>query len=87
MELNDFLTNSPVAKKVKLAGKIVVHRAAYSPAEIAVMKNSGDYDPIPREETVCELEINGKVIARGKIVKKAGNFYFKVKELNKEVTV
>lgn len=87
MELTDFLTNSLIAKKVKLPGKIVIHRAAYSPVEIAAMKSKGSYGPIPREEAVCELEVNGEVIARGKIVKKAGEFYFKVLELHKEATV
>ncbi|MBN2441434.1 MAG: hypothetical protein JXJ04_08805 [Spirochaetales bacterium] len=87
MELTNFLTSSSVAKKVKLPGRIVIHRGAYSLSEIASMKQAGEYRPISREEEVCELEVNGVVIARGKIVKKAGDYFFKVMELNKEVTL
>lgn len=86
MDLTDFFTHSLIAKKVKLPGKIVIHRTSYNPAEIAVMNKTARYGPISPEEEVCELEVNGEVIATGKIIKKAGEFYFKVKELNKEVT-
>lgn len=87
MELNEFLTNSPIAKMVKLPTTIVVHRTAYSPAEIAGMKSTGSYGPIPREEEICELEVNTEVIARGRIVKKKGEYFFKITEVSKEGTV
>ena len=61
-----------------------VQRTALSPAEIAGMKNSGEYGPIPREEEVCELEVKGEVIARGRIVKKRGEYYFKVTDVHEE---
>jgi hypothetical protein len=87
MEPDNFLTGSPVARKVKLTGKVIIHRAAYSPSEIAAMKATGSYGPVSRDETVCELEVNGIILAKGKIVKKAGEYYFKVLELNKEETI
>lgn len=84
MELIDFLTLSVMAKKVKLPGKIVLHRTSSSPADIASIRASGVYGPIPLGEEVCELEVNGIVLASGKIVQKGKNFYFKVTKLTKE---
>jgi hypothetical protein len=84
MELNEFLTGSPIAKRVKLPAHIVIHRALYSPGEIIELKKKGRYDPIPGEEEICELEVNQEVIARGKIVKKKGKYFFKVTDIVKE---
>jgi hypothetical protein len=84
MELVDFLTQSIIAQKVKLPGNIVIHRASYSPGDIAGILAAGRYGPIPAGEEVCELEVNGIVIARGKIVQKRGEFFFKVSERHKE---
>jgi flagellar motor switch/type III secretory pathway protein FliN len=85
MELNDFLTDSPIAKRIKLPVNIVIHRTRFSPVEIVELKKKGKYDPIPGEEEICELEVNREVIARGNIVKKKGKYFFKVTDIEKEV--
>ena len=79
--ISDFFTNACMAKKINLPGEIIIHRAAYSPVEIAALKKKGVYGPIPAGELVCDLAVNGEVIGRGKIVKKAGDYYFKVIEI------
>ncbi|MBA7682456.1 hypothetical protein ES703_90806 [subsurface metagenome] len=73
-------SNSPVAEKVKLDTRIVLHRTRLSPEDMAVIRQSKEYGPIPREQEVCELEVGGQVIARGRIIRKKGAWYFKVRE-------
>jgi hypothetical protein len=86
MDLNDFLARAPEAEKIRLPGRIIIHRNRYSPREIVAMRNSGTYGPVSPDEEVCELEVNGELLARGKFVRKAGEYYFKVTETNKEAT-
>ena len=67
-------------EKVKLDTRIVLHRTGLSPEDMAVIRQSKEYGPIPREQEVCELEVGGQVIARGRIIRKKGAWYFKVRE-------
>ena len=85
MEVTEFLEKSNTAQNIKLKGRVIVHRASYSPGDIRMIAGAGTYGPVPPEERVCELEVNGVVLATGKIVRKAGNYYFKIKEVNREV--
>lgn len=75
-----FLDTSPIAKRVKLKSSIILHRTRVSPADIVNIRNDKTYE-IPPKEAVCELEVGGKVVAKGKIVKKKGESYFKVEEI------
>ena len=72
-----FLQDSPLARRIKLPARIIVQRTSLSPGELMQIKEQGDYGPVPGEEEICELEVGGEVIARGKIVKKRGEYYFK----------
>jgi len=85
--VKQFLAASPMAKKIKLPVRAIVHRTRLRPKDIIRIKNNGHYGPVPKDEEVCELEIGGQVIAFGKIVKKGNNYFFKVTNLaeNEEV--
>ena len=85
--INLFLRNSQVAKKIKLPVRVIVHRTQLSPKDIIRIKGEGQYGPIPKDEEVCELEIGGQVLAHGKIVKKGNSWFFKILKLadNEEV--
>ena len=74
----DFINTSPLAKRVKLKGRVILERMMMSPADIAEIRAQKRY-VIPKKKAVCELEVGGQVIATGKIVKKHGEYYFKVK--------
>ena len=73
-------SNSPVAEKVKLDTRVVLHRTRLSPEDVAVIRQSKEYGPIPRREQICELEAGGRALARGKIVRRGGEYFFKVSE-------
>jgi hypothetical protein len=73
-----FLTGSPMAKKIKLPAKVVVQRTELSPRDVMNIKQSGVYGPIPKQDEICELCIGGQRIALGRIVRRKGEYYFKV---------
>ncbi len=70
-----------IAKRVKLAGRVVVQRTCLSPTDLSVLKERESYGPIPKREEICELELGDQVIARGRIVKRRGEYYFRVQEM------
>ena len=76
-----FLTESPLAKKIRLPSAVVVARTEMSPQDVARITRAGAYGPIPRNEEICELVVGGQRIARGKIVRRKGEYYFKVRRL------
>ena len=78
-QLNNFISTSPMASIVKLPAKVVLHRTQLSPKELINIKRKGEYGPAPKE--LCELVSGGQVIAKGQIINKRGEYYFKVKEL------
>ena len=79
MELKEYLDTSPSAKKVKLAGRVVLQRTLLSPLELREVRARNAH-AIPRKEALCELEVGGRVIARGELVEKGGENYFKLTE-------
>jgi len=78
-KMEDFLNTAPIASKVKLPAKIVLHRTQLSAKELVDIKRKGEYGPV--DKGLCELFTGGQVIAKGKIINKKGEYYFKVKEL------
>lgn len=82
-KLNQFFEQSALAQKIKLQPRIILHRSTMLPAGIANLTETGKYNPIKKSDLTCELEIGGKVIAQGKIIKKWGKSYFKIKQMTK----
>ena len=75
-----FLQDSPLARRIKLPARIIAQRTSLSPGELMQIKEQGEYGPVPSGEQICELKVGGVVIARGKIVKKRADYYFKIQE-------
>ncbi len=73
-----FLENSPSAENVKLKSEIILQSVRLNASDILELKKSGEYGPIPEKEKICELKIGGEVLANGKIVRKGGEYYFKI---------
>lgn len=85
-KLDAFIKQSPIAKRIRVEPKIVIRRTSLSPNDLAGIKREKTYGPIPGQELLCELEIDDKVFAVGKIIKKTDGYYFKVKQLIEEVS-
>ncbi len=80
-KLAEFLEGSRMAADVKPEARVVVHRTKITPAGLLGLKNKGVYGPVGRRDMVCELEVGGRVLARGKIVRKAEGHFFKVTQI------
>jgi hypothetical protein len=81
-----FINESPIAEKIKLKGRVIVNRAKLSAGDLAKIYEEKQYSPSQRDET-CELEFGSQVLAKGKIVKKRNEFYFKVNSISNKQEV
>jgi flagellar motor switch/type III secretory pathway protein FliN len=71
--------------RVTIPTRVVVHRARMTSAALAQVARTGSYAPPGTAgESVCELEAGGQVVARGRIVRRRGGFFFKVLEIGEE---
>jgi hypothetical protein len=71
-----------ILERIRIPTRIIVHRLALTPGTLADIVRTGTFTPT--DGAVCELEAGGKTIARGKIVRKRGGFFFKVRETAEE---
>jgi hypothetical protein len=67
-----------ILDRVTLPTRIIVKRMELTAAALAQVLQSGELSPA--DGGVCELEAGGQVLARGRIVKRGGKFWFKVTE-------
>lgn len=72
----------PDLDRIPVATRVIVHRSEISTAALGEIIRKGEFTPSDGE--VCELESGGKVIARGRIVRRRGESCFKVMETAKE---
>jgi hypothetical protein len=75
-----FLEESPIAAAVELPAAVVIRRLKLSPDAISGIAERGTLEPEGGE--VCELEVGGQCLARGRIVRKRGMSYFKVTRID-----
>jgi hypothetical protein len=71
-----------VLERVRIPTRIIVHRLARTPEALADIVRTGTF--APADGAVCELEAGGKIIARGRIVRRRGGFFFNVREVAEE---
>jgi hypothetical protein len=81
MNYDSFLQTSKIADIVKLPVTIVVQETKLSPNDLVEIEQSGVYGPVNKKELVCKLEVGGQTLANGKIIKKGGEYFFKIIEL------
>jgi hypothetical protein len=79
--LKQFLEESPIAARVVLPTHIIVHQQKLSYMAAKGIRESAAF--VPSDGKVCELEVGGRRIARGRIVRRWGGFFFKVEEMEK----
>jgi hypothetical protein len=71
-----------VLERIRIPTRIIVHRLELTPEALADIVRTGTF--VPADGAVCELETGGKIIARGRIVRRRGAFTFKVQETAEE---
>ena len=76
-----FLDESPIAMRVTLPTKVIMHELTLSYLTVKGIINSGSFTP--SNGKMCELEIGGTRIARGRIVRRRGEYFFKIGEMEK----
>lgn len=67
---------------ITLDSNVVLQRRDFNTTELWELYQGSDF-AVERSKIV-ELEVNGLVIAKGEIVKRRGEYYFKILEMNKE---
>jgi hypothetical protein len=68
-----------ILDRVTLPTRIIVNRAEQSATGLAGIVQKGEYCPAAGD--TCEMEAGGQVLARGRIVRRRGGFFFKVIEV------
>ena len=81
MEFNEFIEKSSIAENVKPEGRVMIHRTELTPAKLLEMRKKGEFGVVQKKGIICQLEVGGKILAQGKIIRKGGRHYFKVKEV------
>jgi hypothetical protein len=70
--------------RISTPTRIIVNRFELTTAALAEALSRGEL--FPTGESTCELEAGGQIVARGKIVRRGGRYFFKVLESAKEET-
>ena len=81
--LNTFLKDSVLAEKLSVRTDLVLSREHFSPEILDNALASGELSFPGRGKTHVVLEANGMPIARGRIIRRWGRYYFKVQEIHK----
>jgi hypothetical protein len=81
IKLKLFLEESPIAARVSLPTQVIVHQQKLNYMAVKGIMESAVF--VPSDGKVCELEVGGRRIARGRIVRRWGGSYFKVEEMKK----
>jgi hypothetical protein len=68
----------PRGDKIMIRPALILDRKELSPAELAEIQNNGRLSST--DASLFELEVQGLTIARGKLIKKKGKYYFKIIE-------
>jgi hypothetical protein len=80
-KLKPFLRESPIARSVFLEGKVVLHRSEMLLRDLASAHRDWKCSPFPLRKHLCEFEVRGQVLARGKIIRRRGEYFFQVTEI------
>ena len=78
--LKSFLQESPLASRITLPVLVVLDRTTLTPEDASRIATDGTLPPA--ERGTCELEIGGQCVARGRVVRRGGKWFFKVTEMN-----
>jgi len=82
--LKDFLKTSSTAEIVRLDGNVILNKTRLSADDLMGIRQAGELNLENDRSGEYELEVNGLTIAKGRIIKKKGEYYLKISEINKE---
>jgi hypothetical protein len=68
--------------RIRVPTRVIVHRSELAAAALAELVQRGEL--ASERGVTCELEAGGVVVARGRIVRRRGGYYFKVLETTEE---
>lgn len=78
--LNLFLEESLISERVSLPAHIVVRELTLRSSAVKRMMESGSFTPLGGH--VCDLEVGGRRVASGRIVRRRGGFFFKTASIS-----
>lgn len=80
--VGEFLSTSPLARRLSVPGRVVLRRLSMSQAELrtAVQRGVIEIAADAGIGAVCELEVGGEVIVVGSIEERDGTVWFVPKE-------
>ena len=77
----DFLRTSPIARKIKPDGEVIVYREAMNGGRIAAALEDGVLVESDGGDSTAHMVVGGQTLATGRIVQKRGEWYFRVEEI------
>ena len=69
----------PKGDKIMIRPSLILDRKELSPSELVEIQNKGSLSQT--KSSIFELDAQGLTIARGKLIKKRGKYYFKIIEM------
>jgi hypothetical protein len=81
--MKNFLKQSALAQKIFVDTEVILSRSVLKPEDLERKLPSGEMELLLPQEGLYELEVHGQVIALGRIVRRWGQYFFKIKEINK----
>ncbi len=81
--LKTFLKDSVLAEKLFVRTDLVLSRKHFSPEKLDKALASGELSFPGKGRKNVLLETNGMPVARGRIIRRWGRYYFKVQEIHK----
>ena len=71
-----------ILERIFLPSRIVVHRLDLTTEALAEILRTGALDAAG--EHSCDLEVGGRTLARGRIVRRRGEYYLRVLQIGEE---
>lgn len=84
--VQEFIRKSSVAEKIKLTPHIVLHRMELDPGQVSRLLGSESFLPDTAAPSRFVMEANGVPVARGEIVEKENEYFFRVIEIKGKET-
>jgi len=78
--LQAFLDRSPLAESLALEGRVVLARESLDQEQMEERYAPGSRVVLPSLGQDCVLELGGRELARGRVVRKGRDWYFQVRE-------
>jgi flagellar motor switch/type III secretory pathway protein FliN len=79
--LKVFLESSPVAERVQVTPRVILRRTEMKAADLRAQLEGGAISLEQLGEEVCDLEVGGQVLARGRLVREQGKCWLRLTEV------